>query len=865
MCNRKLNYLILILILNATAAFAAKISGFVRNEEGEILPFATVYVKEKDFGTTSNLEGYYEIELGKGSYTLIFQFLGYEKVIKTLRVDNIDLDLDVVLKSQSLVLPNLVYRAGEEDPAYEIMRRVIAKSKYHLYQLNSYKTKVYVKGSGRLKKAPFFLRNRLKKEGIDSSRVFMVESLSEIEFKLPNTYTERVISVNSTDMDNTPDPMPFIKASFYQPRVGEALSPISPGAFSHYQYRYEGFFKDQEVIVNKIYVEPRIKGDMVFEGFLYIIEDLWALHSLDFNTHFQGFDVNIKQVYRPVRPTVWMPVTHRFDVKGSIMGFDFEFKYVAVNNDYEVVLNDQLIQPDINASPVSVPDPLNQKSGNIPFENIKPGEELTNKEMRKMMRDYEKQALQEVDSDDRILFRENITFDSAAYKKDSLFWSGIRPVPLSSLEIKSYELRDSLSIVRKEEDKRDSIRKEKNKNFRIQHILTGNVYSISEKTSLGWRSLWNKISFNTVEGWNLNAGMDLKYQIDSSRSISLGPTLRYGFSSRQWYGVIYAKYNFKRHFRFGELKIVGGKYIYQINSDDPIPSWLNMISSLFFRENFMKLHGRKYIDISIENPLSSKIVLFGNARWEDKSALENTTDFSFTDQEKEYAPNNPENILIGDTRFSPYTLFSLDFAFEYYPFLKFFERNGERTIIQESSPVLSLGYAIGISPDNRAEVSFHRINAGIRYGKTFGVGNRIEMHLAGSRIFTKEPNTLPFPEFSHFSGNKTPILTEDLIASYRMLDYYYYSANRYHIESHLLYQFRRLLITQIVYARMAGIREDLMVKYLYANSLENYMEIGYALDNLLNFFRLEVVGQFDNFSYRSLGVRIGFSKNISLD
>jgi len=138
----------------------------------------------------------------------------------------------------------------------------------------------------------------------------MVESLSEIRFELPNTYTQRVISINSTENDNSLDPMPFIKASFYQPRIAGTMSPISTEAFSYYNFRYEGFFEDQGVIVDKIYVEPKVKGDMVFEGYLFIVDRLWAIHSLDFNTFYQGFEVNIKQIYRPIIPQVWMPVTH---------------------------------------------------------------------------------------------------------------------------------------------------------------------------------------------------------------------------------------------------------------------------------------------------------------------------------------------------------------------------------------------------------------------------------------------------------------------------------------------------------------------------------------------------------------------------
>ncbi len=860
----KVIFIFFLALIWSLPSFSYKVSGVIRDAEGERLPFATIYVEEISFGTTSNLEGYYEIELNEGAYTFIIQFLGYETLTEKIELDASDRVLNITLQPRSYILPNLVYKAGSEDPAYAIMRKVIAKSKYHMYQLKSYKTEVYVKGSGRLVKAPFFLRNRLKKEGIDSSRVFMVESLSEIQFDLPNTYTQRVISVNTTGDENSPDPMPFIQASFYQPRIAGALSPISPQAFSHYNFRYDGFFRDGPVIVNKIHVEPKIKGDIVFDGDLYIIEGLWAIHSLDFNTFYQGFEVNINQVYRAVGPEVWMPVTHRFNVEGSFMGFDLEFKYVAVNNNYEIVLNDQLIQPDSLADSMPAPDSLRKESVKPVATDLNQKKELTKKDIRKMIRESEVQALKEVERDPDVLYRENIFIDSTAYEKDSAFWADIRPIPLSFRESNSLAFKDSLKDIRMEEKKKDSIRDEKNKHFRIYHILTGNDYQLSERSDLTWRPLWNKFSFNTVEGWNLNFGIDYKFTIDSSHNFTLGSTARYGFSSKQWYGFMYARYHFGQHLRMGELEISGGKYIYQINRDNPIPYWLNMVGSLFFRENFMKLYESGFLNIKLEKPLSPAMELRLDASWEKKYALNNQTDYSFTGQNKEYSPNNPANILLGETEFDPYTLYSSNIILNYYPFLKFFERNGERSIVEESSPVLSFGYFLGISGNDTNRFIFQKVQAGIRYGRTFGVGNRIEMYFAGSRFFIHEGN-LPFPEFDHFYGNRTPLITGPLYTSYRMLDYYFYSTNKYYIESHLLYQFRKLLITQIIYTRLAGIREDLMIHYLYTNSMENYIELAYALDNLFRLFRLEVIGQFENFEYKGLGFRIGFSKNISFE
>jgi hypothetical protein len=151
----------------------------------------------------------------------------------------------------------------------------------------------------------------------------------------------------------------------------------------------------------------------------------------------------------------------------------------------------------------------------------------------------------------------------------------------------------------------------------------------------------------------------------------------------------------------------------------------------------------------------------------------------------------------------------------------------------------------------------------IKYGNNFGVGNRFDLIVGGGKIF--KDGELDFPEFKHFMGNQTILITGDLFNSFRMLPYYYYSTDKYWFKAHTYYQFRKLLITQILYTRIAGLREDLYFNYLYSNAIQNYYEIGYAVDNIFRFVRLEVVGQFIGSDYEGIAFRIGISKNIALE
>ena len=86
-------------------SYGNHISGLVTGRTGEALPFATIFIKETSYGTTTNLEGNYEFSVEPGKYTVIFQYLGYQTEYREITVGNEDIVIDVVLKEQSYVLP----------------------------------------------------------------------------------------------------------------------------------------------------------------------------------------------------------------------------------------------------------------------------------------------------------------------------------------------------------------------------------------------------------------------------------------------------------------------------------------------------------------------------------------------------------------------------------------------------------------------------------------------------------------------------------------------------------------------------------------------------------------------------------------
>ena len=59
--------------------FSQKIKGTITDNDGKLLPFASVFVKGNNKGTNANSEGKYSLKLEPGKYTLVCQYVGYKK------------------------------------------------------------------------------------------------------------------------------------------------------------------------------------------------------------------------------------------------------------------------------------------------------------------------------------------------------------------------------------------------------------------------------------------------------------------------------------------------------------------------------------------------------------------------------------------------------------------------------------------------------------------------------------------------------------------------------------------------------------------------------------------------------------------
>jgi hypothetical protein len=878
------HFLFALLFLISASAFAQSsgVRGTIKSDDGSALSFATIFVKQLGTGTTANDDGKFELQLKPGRYDLVFQHLGRKTVVRVITVENDFINLDITLVPEEIVLQAVTIDADDEDPAYSIMRKAIAKANYHRNLLDSYSATVYIKGAGKLKDYPWLAKKQLQKEGIEKNRVYISESVSEIKFTRPNKFDEKVISIRSDGKDNNTSPNPYIFGSFYEPEVAETISPLSPKAFSYYKFEYQGTFKDRDYDVSRIKVTPRSKGDNVVDGMIYIVEDSWSIHSLDIHTIKLGINIQIQVMCGPIEDKAWLPVSHKFKVDGKVFGFEFEYNYLASVSNYKIKLNpkmyvekmeviddkkDKALAKEVEKKQKPITKGKNKKddTGKLQ-ERLAAGEEITQKELKTIIKEYEKEERKE-QKQPEVISDNTFKVDSLAFKKDSSYWNAVRPIPLTVEEVKGYEKSDSIAAIERAKEEGDTLKRSKHKGFQPWDIILGDNYRIGKKSN--FRIYTPSGGFNTVEGFNLIYKVAIGTVLSDTNKtrLSLTPLLRYSFEREKFLGYATMRVS-NRKFR---LELEGGRYVQQFNQETPILPIVNTFTTLFLEKNLMKIYQKDYVELRMRKVLNPFLSVTTNWSWAERMELFNNSNYKLIDNKKveDYTPNRPANLELPvfdpdftGTGFPNHQAIIGAVGFAARPWLKYRIRNGFKYPIYDSSPLLTLDYRKGLK-FSESDVDFDQVEIGIKHDFKLGARGKIDFWVRGGKFLNSRK--MYFMDYKHFLGNQTPFVTSDPVGSFRLLDYYLFSTADQYATANVHYQFRKFLVTTIPYVRLAGIRENIFVNYLATPTSKNYTEVGYSIDGILRIFRLEAAASFRDGKYVDYGFRFGVATNIAVN
>ena len=120
-------------------------SGHIRDTEGENLSFATVRVLGSVIGTSSDVEGHYELDVPPGTIRMIFAYVGYQDIDTTITVENAtrDIELNITMRTaEDTDLPDIIVfgtRAVGQAQALKLQQAALtAQTIIHSELFNKY-------------------------------------------------------------------------------------------------------------------------------------------------------------------------------------------------------------------------------------------------------------------------------------------------------------------------------------------------------------------------------------------------------------------------------------------------------------------------------------------------------------------------------------------------------------------------------------------------------------------------------------------------------------------------------------------------------------------------------------------------------
>ena len=854
------------------------IKGKITNTQGEAVPFATIYVPNLSTGTTSNMEGNYELKLPEGKWSVQFQYLGYQSQTKEISVDKTTRIIDVRLLTQNYRIPEIIVMASGQDPAYSIMRRAIAMAPYYQHQVSKYSCKVYLKGSGIFEKIPFLMERQMKKEGLSENQPFVMETLSKIDFELPDKVNQEVLSMRSSGKGNNTSPMMMITNNLYDAEKYGVVSPVSKNAFKVYNFSLEGIFEDQGHTINKIKVIPKTNGNDVFSGYIYIADLFWNIHSADLKLHIPMTDVAVHQVYAEVNKHTWMPVSLDFDMDFAGFGFKVRYKYVASISEYKTTLNqaldhsildkmqrqmiqEQQVEAVVTSKDVNIDNKqkvVNQKQ----MAALMDKKELTNRETKKLNKLVEAAAKRNAPPEP-LEIKSTFKVSPKQVNNDSAYWSTVRPIPLTSAETKSFAKKDSYTKGASSPSFQDSIRDSKRK-FRVKHIIIGQTYDYSVDTT-GERKMFTipnllnptSFSFNSVDGLRMELPFNFYHSDSTGRFLGVAPQLSYAFLRRKMDGSVILNRRLQGLSNI-HFSVALGSITQDYSRVSGVTTLTNELYTLFDERNLKRYYRRDFVNISGGRDLVNGLILNASIDYSHNYQLENHTTYSFIDRkDRQILPNIPANSEAMNDQLDGHRSLIARISLDYTPHNRYRIRNNVKYYETSKYPTFSLVYRGGINSIAGSESRFDLFKLGIRQRSDFGINNNIFWQLSVGKFLNH--NHIYFEDFEHFKVVATEVLFSSTSGCFRLLPDYLYATAKQFAESHIELNTRRLILKQLPVIKNSSITEKLFFNYLATPEIRNYAETGYGIGNLFLFLSVEAVAGFEDGKFKSAGIRIGLN------
>lgn len=771
----QLNLLLLsvVLLLSfSTASFSQSISGYVYSMDNEPIPYANIYIRELQTGTTTDENGHYYMALTTGGeYQLVVSSMGYETLNMGIVVGDEELQKSLFLKTSSLQLEEVTVRASKRDPAYAIIQNAIDNKKKYLKAVNSYKTDIYVKAveevdrkkknnkKKKVEEVP--AKNEEEAEGFNinggepktqmteaqkanmalMNKLNMIEMQVTLNYEYPKNYKEERTAYKAYGN----------KSGLFIPKFGETdfnfyrnmvklvgiaeapvISPLSNTSILSYKFKLIETKAEGNVLVHKIKVIPRKSGNSTVNGYIYINDGLWNINRFDFKftkTGLKFFDAfGLKQNYEQLDDSIWIVNRQEFDYETKVGRFQ-TFK------------------------------------GNttLRFSNFQ--------------KDYQFPA--------KFFKNEVVVTTKEAYERDSTYWKTLRPEALTVEQQKVVFLRDSIESVVNSKEYQDSITAEYNKITPLEIFWEGVGWRNNEKKSeIYIGSLPSLIDFSVVGGWRAGPFGYYFRRFENGQMMSASSRLSYGFKNKDLTGFANGWFRYNPH-RLADVSLEVSRNFRSINNYD---AFLNQLSVTNYIQN-------QQIELNHRIEIVNGLYLRTNFAFNDRQSIEKLIG---TTQLEQWLPETGNEVLV----FDPYQAFITNTSLQFTPGQKYMTEPNRKIILGSDYPTFTLRHSKGWQGIFGSDINYDYLEFSINQDLLLGqFGHLIYNAKVGNFVNTKELREVDLRRFRR----SDPIWYSNPLHSFQLLDTSL-STSQGFFEVHAVHHFNGALVNNIPLVKKTGVR-----------------------------------------------------------
>lgn len=795
---------LLFLILSISLFSQTKVGGYVYDEDGYTVPYASVYFKNSTVGVVADDNGKFYLEAPDTYKTLVVSFVGFKTKDISL-TSATSLNMKVVLEADNLLQEVKVYvgkTSKKDNPALDILRKIWERRKKNgLYMFSQYKYDKYEKiefdlnsiDSAFMQKKVFkgmeFVFDRMDTSSVTGKTflpIFINESLSEVYGDNNLNKKKEIIRGNKNsglgdggDMVNG-----FLKDLYAEYNIynnylkffdKDFVSPLSRTGINVYNYVLaDTAYIDNKLCYNIVFY-PRRKGELTFKGDFWVNDTTFAIKKINLQAN-KSANINwVKDIY----------IEQEFDVL----------------NDSVFLLKRDYMMTDFSISKKEESKGLYGKRSTL-YKNY-----VFDQKKEPSFYKYEVNEM-----------------DMAIYNRSDEFWEANRFEKLNKNEKDIYTLLDTLSTVPKFKMYMD-----------VATVLASGYYEIP-KYKFDFGPVFSAIGYNDIEGLRLRAGG--RTYFGPNDKWRLQGYLAYGFKDDKFkYGVsgkllIEPKNRVIIH--AGNRRDVEQMGASLTATQDVLGR--SLASSTLFSSGINdNLTNINLTTVGIEAELVKNLTFKLNLTYRmQKSAFPSRFSLAYYDEEGTVRNSVKE--------------YETQYIVDYTPKRRMVNHGVERIEVDTNYPRVLLSLTQGIKGVFDSDFNYDKLQFYYKQPILIGGFGRFTSTIEAGKFF----GTVPLALIGVIPGNQSWFAMEN---AFQNMKYYEFVADEY-VSAHLEHNFGGRLFSRVPWLRDFNLREIVMLRGVYGDVSEKnksinasniiyrapqdvYWEYGVAVGNIFKCFRLD--------------------------